>query len=351
MAKSGGIELEEKKVTRQVWVDYLKACACLAVVIFHVIYGLQNAGIYTNPSLNVLKEFCDIFQIPIFMMASGYLYGMAGKPSSYLRFEKKKLINLFVPYIVFSLVYFGINSVFSSSVNFSYDIKTLLMLPVKPIAQYWFLFALMLIFILVPLLEKVIKNEYILLFIFFVWKLLAMNGFLFDEKFAIDYYLAGYTIFFYMGTTYARKHDDFKFIREKCIYILVCLFIVLFAAAFFIKGNNMFISYYRFGLNMVSIVAFTVLFEKKWEVLKCRFIDIIAKYSFQIYLLHTMATAAVRIVLAKLGMYNDLIHFIIALITGIFVSVTVAVICDKTGYLNILFYPISTYKKIKHKDA
>lgn len=343
--------MEEKKVTRQVWVDYLKACACLAVVIFHVIYGLQNAGIYTNPSLNVLKEFCDIFQIPIFMMASGYLYGMAGKQSSYLRFEKKKLINLFVPYIVFSLVYFGINSVFSSSVNFSYDIKTLLMLPVKPIAQYWFLFALMLIFILVPLLEKVIKNEYILLFIFFVWKLLAMNGFLFDEKFAIDYYLAGYTIFFYMGTTYARKHDDFKFIREKCIYILVCLFIVLFAAAFFIKGNDMFISYYRFGLNMVSIVAFTVLFEKKWEVLKCRFIDIIAKYSFQIYLLHTMATAAVRIVLAKLGIYNDLIHFIIALITGIFVSVTVAVICDKTGYLNILFYPISTYKKIKHKDA
>ena len=106
-------------------IDYMKAVACLSVLTFHVIYGLQNANMECGPVLSTVKEICGIFQIPAFMFASGYLFGKR-KMGNYFKFEGRKLLNLGVPYIVFTVVYYVINVTFSSSVNFTYEIQDLI---------------------------------------------------------------------------------------------------------------------------------------------------------------------------------------------------------------------------------
>lgn len=336
---------------RLLWVDYLKAFACLAVVTFHVIYGLQNAGLPTHSYTNALKEFCDMFQIPLFMMASGFLYARAGRiKGSYFKFEAGKLINLGIPYLVFSYVYIAINTVFASSVNFSYDLRTILRVPIEPVAQYWFLFALILIFLFIVAIEKVIKNEYVLFGIMLIWKILIINMFLLGDKVLnIDYYIAGYGVFFYLGVLYARRHDDFEFLRNKKVVItLVAVYLVLFAA-YLVRPqmSTRVLDMVKLFLNLLAITSFTLLFEMFWKRFECGFLKLISKYSFQIYLLHTMATAALRIVLVKLGIYNDIIHFVLGMIVGLTASIIAAVICEKTVVLNILFFPKSTYKKLK----
>ena len=77
---------------------------------------------------------------------------------NYFHFQGRKIVNLGVPYIVFSIVYYVINVTFSSSVNFSYTPKDLLKIYITPIAQYWYLLATLLIFLFLPILEKLIKN-------------------------------------------------------------------------------------------------------------------------------------------------------------------------------------------------
>lgn len=351
----------ENNSKRQLWVDYLKAVSCLAVVMFHVIYGLQNAGVYTHGYTNICKDFCDIFQIPLFFMASGYLYGTRKTPDKYFQFEIRKLITLGVPYIVFSYVYILVNTIFSGSVNFSYDAATILKVPIQPIAQYWFLFALMLIFFFVVAIEKlfelikidrIAKLEYIVFSIFVVWKILVINMFLLGDKVLnVDYYIAGYGIFFYLGVLYARRHNDFSVLRNKKTMIcLVIIFLVSFSLFELRPQLQIRIDdIIRLVVNIVAIITMTILFELCWEKFQCKFLKLISKYSFQIYLLHTMATAACRIVLLKLGIGNDLIHLVAGIIVGLSVSICAAIICEKSIYLNILFFPLSTMKKIKAK--
>lgn len=337
--------MADKSEGRQLWVDYLKTMACVAVLVFHVIYGLQNAGIYTHTYLNVIKDFCDIFQIPLFMMASGYLYGCGKNVTSYFEFEKKKLINLAVPYFVFSIIYFLINTIFASSVNFSYGIDTLFKLPLYPIAQYWFLYALILIFLLVPALELIIKNEYIIFAIFLVWKILAINMFILG---VVDYYIAGYAVFFYFGVVYARKKEIFKPLKGVVVYIMTGVFLIMFGILeIYTIENQRMLDIYKLVVNMLVILMFMILFEKHARECKNKLVNLISRYSFQIYLLHTMATSAVRIILGKIGIYNDLIHVIIGIVAGLTFSIVVGIICEKSVLLNILFYPYSTIRKIK----
>ena len=337
--------MEKKDLNRVIWVDYLKATACIAVVIFHVIYGLQNAGIYTHTYLNILKDFCDMFQIPLFMMASGYLYGIQNKKEPYFKFIRKKIINLGIPYIIFSIVYFLINTIFASSVNFSYGLDTLFMLPIRPIAQYWFLFALIWIFIIAALLELLIKNEYVIFTIFLIWKLLAINMFIFGT---VDYYIAGYAVFFYFGVLYARKSNIFKPLKSKLAYAMAGVYLILFGVFELINITNIkVLDISRLVLNMLGITVFMLIFEMHVNKRGPLLINVVSKYSFQIYLLHTMATSAIRIILVKIGIFNDLVHFILGMTVGIVLPVIAAWICNRITVLNIFFYPISTYKKLK----
>ncbi|MCR4802192.1 MAG: acyltransferase family protein, partial [Lachnospiraceae bacterium] len=181
---------------RELWVDYIKAIACLSVLTFHVIYGLQNAGLECYPVLAVIKDFCTIFQIPTFMIASGYLFSK--KPiGNYFKFEARKLLNLGVPFVVFTSVYYFINSAAGSMVNFQSDRKSLIdCLILTPIAQYWYIFATIIIFIFLPIVEKVFKNEGIILLILLSWKLVNWYQISFC---GYDYYFAQYAFYFYIG--------------------------------------------------------------------------------------------------------------------------------------------------------
>ena len=63
------------------------------------------------------------------------------------KFLLHKLLNLGIPYFVFSSIYILINSI-TSGVNNSSSISDILMLWRTPVAQYWFLYALFILFVI-----------------------------------------------------------------------------------------------------------------------------------------------------------------------------------------------------------
>jgi peptidoglycan/LPS O-acetylase OafA/YrhL len=97
--------------------------------------------------------------------------------------------------------------------------------------------------------------------------------------------------------------------------------------------------------GICSSIAFISIVAKIGVVAK--FLDFINKYSFQIYLLHTIFTAGIRIVLMRLNINQWYIHLVAGCICGLVCSVIAAIIAEKVKVFNICFFPSKTLKKIK----
>ena len=76
-----------------------------------------------------------------------------------------------------------------------------------------------------------------------------------------------------------------------------------------------------------------------------KFLEFINRYSFQIYLLHTIFTAGIRIVLLRLNVTQWWIHVPVGTVFGIACSVLAAIIAKKIGFLNFFFFPTKAFKK------
>jgi hypothetical protein len=80
-----------------------------------------------------------------------------------------------------------------------------------------------------------------------------------------------------------------------------------------------------------------------------RFLLFTNRYSLQIYLLHTIFTAGIRIVLVRLNVSQWWVHVIVGTVFGFACSVLIAVIAEKMKWPNLFFFPTKTYCSIKKK--
>lgn len=338
--------------TREIWSDRIKGIASVGVVHFHVVLGCMNAGIECSALLRVLQQFVNLFALGVFFFISAYLYEKYSRVSDwrgYLRMVKKKLINLGIPYLLLCTIYVFVNSMMGSEVNTSYGIHSILNLLLEPVAQYWYLRTLILFFIIFPLLQAVVSNVYIILGIFLVLRILMAGGFYIPITHDVQYY----GILFAIGIWACRvnfpdrvKKGIENYRRQSItLLMLVGAVITIYLSYVVMTNNEMQQIPYLLGslLSTLLMVALYVIFSDghyyKLEKLA-------VKYSFQIYLLHTFFTSAIRIVLLKLGVTSGWIHWILGLGLGVFGSMLCALIAEKLVYPNILFFPEATCKKI-----
>ena len=73
------------------------------------------------------------------------------------------------------------------------------------------------------------------------------------------------------------------------------------------------------------------------------FLDFVNKYSFQIYLLHTIFTAGIRIILLRMNIGQWWIHVLLGTACGLVFSVLAAVIAKKVKFLDFFFFPAKAY--------
>lgn len=331
--------------SRILWIDYLKAFTCTLVVISHLLQSFQKAGI--DPYVSVtgfINWFIYLFHMPLFIAISGYLYFKGKKIQNYLDYKKfacKKIINLLVPYIVFYLLFIGINIMFSKSVNTPMGINELIGIINNPIAPYWFLYALVSIFIFIPMLEKICNNnDKIICTILLSLKLLS---FITSTKIYIIDSIMKFGFYFYMGKLIDKennKNDDvIKKVGSLVLYIIVALIYS------YNQINNAFIGeLIRFIFAVLGTIIFVKIFK---NINQSKFLDTIKENTFQIYLLHTIFAAGIRIILLKLGIDNYFIHFIAGFIFSLYIPVIISIVSNKIKYTNIFFYPIKTIEELK----
>ena len=143
----------QKIKRREIWVDNIKVVACILVAIGHFFMGMITAEMMPDSGLQ--KWFIQTiyyFHVPLFFIASGYLYQKVNCVTDVRSWGKnilKKLLTLGIPYFVFSFVTWALKTFFSSSVNTPLGglADTLF---IHPAAPYWYLYALFFVFLITP---------------------------------------------------------------------------------------------------------------------------------------------------------------------------------------------------------
>ena len=323
---------------REIWVDNVKVIACVLVVFGHFFQSMTKAGIIpTNDLYRWFNQTIYFFHVPLFFICSGYLYQKSCRVNEFhgwVRNIEKKLLNLGIPYFVFSLTTWVLKTVFSSSTNDQIGglFDTLFLHPTSP---YWYLYALFFIFMITPTFRDK-KMAIAGIAVAIAFKTLGLTG---GYGIQAVSYIFSYEIWFVIGMC-ANIWDVKNYWEKNKIVLPIGLgaFFVGLSVVIYIKNINR--EMINFALGMFaccSIIMIIMILFKDGKQLPI--FGYLAKYTPPIFLMHTLFAAPLRTLLFKIGLQNAILHVILGIVISFVGPIIAAKIMERSKWLEFLLYP------------
>lgn len=319
---------------RNILVDRLKGYACFLVLFGHVIMGIRLLGVDIPAFFESLEKFIWSFHVALFLFLSGVVYKETGEwrgKKTRWSFILHKLYSLGIPYVTFSAIYILINSLVGEA-NTEFALSDILYIWKTPVAQYWYLHALFLLFCIWTVLSLFLKNWQITAVSLIIGYSLPFMG---VSLGSIDtaFYSA---LAFGVGTFVSFKALAKAPVWSKCLAVAVHIGL----GAALISMGKIEAPLFKEIMILVGIYASIMLISMLHELKPvAKFLDFVNKYSLQIYLLHTIFTAGIRIILLRVGVTNWIIHVLAGILFGLAFSVIAAITAKKIKPLNFFFFP------------
>ena len=345
----GRMKIKTDDAGKIVFIDVLKSFACLCVVIGHVIRGMRKEPIEVSVVLSVLADFVYYFHVPCFFFASGYLYANKQLKSleEYRKFICKKLIALGIPYFACSVFYIMMGSIVSSDISFNSLPGLVGELLMAPVAQYWYLYALFEMFVIVPVIEYMFRktDKGWILFLLIV----AALGVRVDTLWIK--YLVLYTCYFYLGAYFnqkniIKKYHVYEMDSRKLLLFSGLLSVGLYGVYKYVLAeliihksvNNVFQGTVK--LLLVGCMVMMAIAITHTDNAINRFLNRLAPYSLYIYLFHTWFTGLTRVLLCKTGIYSDWLHMLCGMAAGVAGPLVVALVIRKIPFFRFWIEPL-----------
>lgn len=317
----------EKRIARINFINILQVIGPVFVILGHSLNGIEIKG----PWYVFSKEWIYIFHMPFFFVISGFLLSQKGwikQQETYKQFISKKLIKLMVPYIVWNLTFFIpkylLQSILLDDVTMSLEATIkMFFYPRQNIwGHTWFLVGLFLLYCLTPLWKRIMENRsltYIAVFIGIVLYMIPLG----TELLCISD-LHKDAVFFIIGCCLGTLNmNSLKTWFKKGIVPLAILAIVNSYIALFIIDGAWFD-----WIPCVTIIFFiwsvSIMLENKNG-----FIEILAKRSFGIYILHWPVMLCVRVVFLNLLHMNTVVTIVAMIVCGYVVPNIIVTILQK----------------------
>lgn len=332
------------------YLDYSRAFACILVVIGHLLMSFQDAGFIDNIFASFFRKTIYHFHVYVFIFCSGYLFQKSfTKYTDKRTYFKEKIIRCLdfaVTYVIFTFITYFIKTILSGNVNSEVEGSFLYILCHKPINQMWYLYAILFITFFAPLIRSK-NNVYILLIIALCEKtlfcILSKHGI--SIPLPVSYLLQHQT-WFLLGMIWEYKNIK---VSSAKAFLLGGLFLFLSVIAFITDSRNHLLSFLLNFSGIVGTVEIIRCLTKKASSMSFVW-RYLSKYMYQIYLMHTIFAAGIRIVLLKLSISNLWIHILFGLIFSFVVPVICAMVAEKITLLNIVFFPSKTIAKLKKNN-
>lgn len=289
-----------------IWVDAIRVFAIVLVVLQHVVtpllYSIYKIHINDWWLSNIYHSISDVC-VPLLLMISGYLLIDFDAPIKL--FIHKRILKVLIPLIAWTLIYLLWNHFYNHNVDLSLIgiVKTI----IKP-AHYhlWFLYTIMGLYLLMPVLNVFIKNssnsiQYYLIILWFTSVSISplfqkiLNTSPNKEDLSI---FSGYLGYLLIGYILGNKKFNRKYLPFLVVTSILLIAFSSIATYYLMLMDNGIINKYFHTylspnviiLSSLIFIIIKVLFENQQELdgYKYFILNKLSKATFGIYLIHVI---------------------------------------------------------------
>jgi len=292
---------QKQGLEREIWLDNLRIIAIVCVVLIHVSSNPNNLIPSTDAFLEIYKSSLR-FSVPLFVMVSGTI--QLNQSSSIFSFYKKRIPKIVLALLLWGNVYILFNHVFKSPYNLRGYLGSFLLSSTPGSVHLWFLYLIIGLYLITPLLWKVLSyistKQLIFLstlfaFLFFDITPLRILGFTQTTLIKISSY-PNYLVLFIPYISYYILGKAIKDIKPKfnvlqVVFLVIILVSSLVYTSFFtaITNNEAFSSYTSINVYLSTICLFCLVYQLGEIPIIGNELNVkIATASFGIYLIHNL---------------------------------------------------------------
>ena len=280
------------------FLDVLRCISVFGIIILHLAAKNWYSTDIKSYEWNIFNFYdsCVRCFVPVFVMISGTLF--LSKKYTIKDLYLKKISRISIAFIFWSLLY---------AIIFHYEngIKVIITEFLTGHFHLWFLIMIMSLYMLVPILKKIIESEQLtkyFLLIWFIFQLLIpqiiniLNTLnystisnIIDTNYNKIQLIFGYSGYFILGYYLANK--DFSNKQRKIIYLIGIIGITLTILLTIFESNKFGMpqsTYYSYFSINVAIVAIAIYVFSKYNLKGNTLFRNISKECFGIYLLHVL---------------------------------------------------------------
>ena len=341
---------------RQLWLDNIKGLAVLSVVLAHVANMYYDHGMYKECAgfFSFISNVMDAFMMPLFFIISGYSFGLAyvdRRDESNYRIKLKtskvhrQMLNLFLVYVVWGVGYCFLKSRFSEEVLVSSKLSDILWMPVKAPSLFWYIYVLIICYIII---ELCCKSKYGILVLFASSFILCIFQYWITDNGSTEYsaiLISRYLLFFMMGFWCYIDRNIIDRMNSKGISVLMLcagIIIEIFYWCFGVRNfkDNRFIWSDIPGWGMIIPILISgglFLVAKLYN--EKQILNLLGKYSLEIYLLHRYVMMIFRKSIPYSGIENGVLAFFVNVLITLSCCIAIAWLLRKCILGKLLFEP------------
>jgi fucose 4-O-acetylase-like acetyltransferase len=275
--------------SRSLWIDVARGIGIVLVVYGHVLRGFVSRGLIAAPWAKLHDSVLYAFHMPLFFFLSGLLIER-GLRKGRIAFVFDKLPTIVWPYLVWSVVQTVLAHYFSPGTPTDVGLAALLRIYAHPIAEYWFLYALILCQILIAVTGT---RRWLLLLI----SAIGLSGAAMPIP-TMGAIALGYFPFVAAGMIIAPAIlNTAKGTGRGIMFAITLAAIGVFLAAFPFRSALVTTPLATIWSSAIAFIGITIvigvsIFARQWLT----WLAPIGRASMAIYLLHTIFVAAARMV-------------------------------------------------------
>ena len=327
------------------YVDSLKGFAIILVVLGHICAGYNAAQAYPSAklALTAIHRAIYMFHMPLFMTISGYVFRAAyftdvGEPRRGRIF--RQALDLLLTCFLFSAMLGCFKMVAAGYVNSVMSPRDILLIPVRPVSPYWYLYVLAIFYFTFSAgMARLCRMRTAILLPMTVF-LSAWGSWIgTNMPFELGRSLF-YSFFFALGIALRRHGWDVLTNSIATSIFGVCAGVL--AAIFWhgCRGGDA-IPLVNLALGTMFTFFFWGVFSQIQFFAGNRVLRFVGRNSLEIYLLHCIFTAGNRTVLSRLGVGNAFVGTSLNLIISVLLPMLFGIACKRLGVHGFLFKPVS----------
>ncbi len=313
------------------WVDAARGIGIVLVVFAHDVRGLGLVG--TSPLATQVDRFIYAFHMPLFFFLAGLFASQSARRGA-RAFVTDKLRVIAYPYLLWSLLQGVLQVAMTRETNAHLAWRDLVAIPYQPIMQFWFLYTLFLVFILFLVCHRLRVPTWGILALGVGLSWLSSRGI--PPRGEIDS-LCSYFVYFALGLTLSGP------LRRRLGGMRPLPSLVGGAAAFGVVA----VLVQRLGVHWpLAVLAAavgtmgTLLFAQAASATPgLGFLRTLGACSLQIYVAHSMASAAVRIALHHAGVDALAVQLLLGTAAGILAPFALVRLTESIGFDYLFCWP------------